>query len=349
MTTNQPGGTPAPADTSGARPSTSAPHRLRFLLTPRWIVLAASVVVFTLACYFLLAPWQFARSSQHDEQQQEISAAIAAGPAPVSELLRFDGQPATESVWREVVATGQFDADSQAYVRLRQNSAGQPAYEVVVGFVTDTGERFLVDRGYIPFATVQAGTAAPATPSGTVTITGRVQQDQTDPRRRPPSSVPDGTTAYNAVSSGILTGSDRQSGSEGTTPADAPTYRGFVQLGADSPGVLDPIGLPVDNSRPFYSYAIQWLSFGAIAILGFCYFVYREMVDPTGDQIYLATDRHSPDESPTPGPQTPAEDAVANSSKDLDKVSSPDAAQRPSQQHQPRRRGRFDKSQLYDS
>lgn len=256
-------------------PAPGRAGRLRFLLTPRWITLQAAVVIFVLSCYFLLAPWQFARNQQHVAQMNAVAAASAQQPVPIDELLSTIAQPGSDIRWRQVTATGTFDVDHEAYIRLRQDATGRPAYEVVVPFVTDTGT-VLVDRGYFPFQAIAEQSAEPpAPPTGTVTITGRVQADQTDPKNRPPSTTPDGRTAYLAVSSQIL-------GSPGT-----PVYRGFVELTADSPGVIDPIPLPQgDDSRPFFSYAIQWLSFGAIAVFGLGFFIYREYTDPVDGRIY---------------------------------------------------------------
>lgn len=257
-------------------PQPSRRSRLRFLLTPRWITLQAVVVAFVLSCYFLLAPWQFARSQEHDRQMSDIAAAAAQAPVPVSDLLSTEKDP-TESIrWRQVTATGHFDAEQQAYIRLRQDASGQPAYEVVAPFITDDGV-VLVDRGYFPFQAIQEQTATPPPlPAGTVTIVGRIQPDQVDPKGRPPTETPDGTTAYIAVNSAIATG------------AGSPVYRGYLDLTAVSPGVITEIPLPQgDDSRPFFSYAIQWLSFGAIAVAGLAYFIYREYTDPVSDSIYI--------------------------------------------------------------
>src|SRR5690606_9636339 len=128
------------------------------------------------------------------------------------------------------------------------------------------------------------------------------------------------------------------------------------------PGVIDAIALPQgDNSRPFFSYAIQWLSFGAIAILGFGYFVYREFRDPVDGDIYVnggpprsdeavGTSRHEArsagyDATAAPAARQPepAADAAAPASDVADRAAevAPAAAGR--------RRAKFDKSQLYDS
>ncbi len=309
--------------------------RLRFLATPRWIVLGIAVIAFTLACYFLLAPWQFSRSTEHDAQMAEVAAAVAAAPADVGELLTSTRQPGEGTQWRMATATGHFDAGHQSYIRLRQDNDGQPAYEVVVPFVTPTGA-VLVDRGYVPYQAVQESSLQlPALPTGTVTITGRVQPDQTDPRSRPPVTVPDGHTAYTAASSSIL---DTAPGLAG------PVYRGFLQLTADSVGVIDAIALPQgDASRPFFSYAIQWLSFGAIAVLGFGYFIYREFHDPIDGDIYVngppqgdGGDEYDAALAPGargPGPATASAGGTARDAPSADG----------------RKRGRFDKSRLYDS
>lgn len=323
-----------PGTASRPTPRSTLP-RLRFLVTPRWIALEIAVIAFTLACYFLLAPWQFSRSSQHDAQMAEVAAAVAAAPADVSELLSTTTQPGTGTQWRLATATGRFDDANQAYIRLRQDNDGQPAYEVVVPFVTPSGA-VLVDRGYVPYQAVQEATLRlPALPSGTVTITGRVQPDQTDPRSRPPVTVPDGHTAYTAASSAILDAAADLAG--------RPVYRGFLQLTDDSPGVIDAIALPQgDNSRPFFSYAIQWLSFGAIAVLGFGYFVYREFHDPVDGDIYVDEPR------PVGGDDASEDDARAP-----DPVDGPGRATTvgdtgSSADRGARKRAKFDKSQLYD-
>lgn len=331
--------------------TSSTRSRLRFLVTPRWIGLEVAVVLFVLACYFLLAPWQFARSHQHDSQMTEIANAVAAAPVDVDALLSPNHQPGNGVQWRTATATGRFDSANQGYVRLRQDNDGQPAFEVVVPFVTDTGT-VLVDRGYVPFQAVQENRVQlPPLPSGMVTVTGRVQPDQTDPRNRAPITTPDGRTAYTEASSKNL---DNSSG---------PVYRGYLQLIGDSPGVTTAIALPQnDASRPFFSYAIQWLSFGAIAVFGLGYFAYREYNDPVDGSIYITPSgmRVSAgyDASRTPAapvaasagpsdsnPTADSGDNASNATGDGDTAGKP--AGHPANTLA-KRRTKFDKSQLFD-
>lgn len=324
---------------------------LGFLLTPRWIILQAVVIAFVLSCYFLLAPWQFARSSQHSEEQIAINNAIAAGAAPISELMSTSDAPDEETEWREVTATGHYDTDHQVYIRLRHDRGGQPAFEVVTPFVTEQGVTVLVDRGYVPFRMIQEGGSAADPPSGTVTIAGRVQAEQTDPKDRPPSDAPDGTRAYLATNSRIVAD---------LLGSPTPTYRGYIALSEDQPGVLDPIGLPVDNSRPFFSYALQWLGFGGIAVIGLIYFIYREAVDPSDEDIYVPREWAGvggPDATPgdavsdtadggmTASATEPAPDEVSVGMTSSPAQHGPERAEHSSKRA---KRAKFDKSQLYD-
>ncbi len=248
-------------------------RRLRFLITPRWIAMILAVTAFTLSAFMFLAPWQFSRSRQQDQQNAQIAAAIAAAPVPISRLMSLDSQPPADAIWHTVTATGRFDATKQAYIRLRQDNSGSPASEVVVPLVMADGTSVLVDRGYVSFTSVQAAAPLPPLPSGTVTVTGRVQADLVDPKHRPPVTAPDGREQYLATNS-ELAGPGR-------------VYRGYIQLTPDSPAVIQPIALPQQDSGPFFSYALQWIGFGIIAVLGIGYFIYREFSDPVSGDIYV--------------------------------------------------------------
>lgn len=332
--------------------------RLRFLVTPRWIALIIGAISFALACYLVLAPWQFGRNAQRSELNAAISAAIKAPPAPIGTLMSTNAQPAQDAIWHQVSVTGTFDPAREVYIRLRQDADGNPASEVVVPFVTAGGPTVLVDRGYVSFTSVQQGQALPGLPSGTVTITGRVQADQTDPKNRPAVRAPDGRMQYTAASSALA--------------GPGPVFRGYLQLTDTSPGVITAIGLPQQDSGPFFSYALQWLAFGAIAVLGIGYFIYREVTDPPEEDIYVSDGAQASggdgaagrDEAvgddaavggPDRGPAAEAPAAAADGPGDARRaVSGRPApagaahAASPAEAPRRRRRGGFDKSQLYD-
>jgi cytochrome oxidase assembly protein ShyY1 len=293
------------------------PHRLAFLARPGWIGIILVAFAFAGACFFILAPWQFDRNDERVTQNAAIDAALTAPSVPVTDLLSVTAPPSPDISWRVVTATGEFDESRQVFVRLRQDAAGQPVSEVVVPFRLDSGESLLVDRGYVSFAEVRAGTPLAALPTGTVTITGRIQGEQTDPANRP-IQVVDGRTEVYAINRASVGGDSPE-----------PFLQGYVQLTGDSPGVLGAIEVPQTDSGPFLSYALQWSAFGVIALLGIGVFLFREITDPRPPD-----ERDSPDTSA----------ADAGPAPDVNPVTAPAAGR-------DRRRSRdgFDRSQLYDS
>src|SRR3954471_21840127 len=47
---------------------------VRFLLRPAWLALSVAVIGFVVACFTVLAPWQFGREAERDAQQAAIDA-----------------------------------------------------------------------------------------------------------------------------------------------------------------------------------------------------------------------------------------------------------------------------------
>jgi cytochrome oxidase assembly protein ShyY1 len=305
-------------------------RRLAFLVTPKWIALIIGVIAFAMACYLILAPWQFGRNSERSAQNAAIEAAQNAAPAPISALLSTTTEPDPANAWHRVSVTGTFLPQTEAYARLRQDSDDNPVSEVLVSLRTTDGGVVLIDRGYVPASSVAAGDPLPALPGGTVTVTGRVQQDETDPRHRAPIPAPDGREQFSAINAVQVTG-------------DASAYRGYLQLTEGSPGVLTAVGMPQRDPGPFLSYALQWLAFGAMAILGIGYFIYRELTEPTTD-VYLPDEDETPID-PGPGVHPPA----SEQSQPVDTEASvvqPDDAQLEVTGRT--RRKRWDRTQLYD-
>ena len=177
---------PAPAAGAGGRArrrGVAYRGHVRFLLRPGWLALITTVTLFVIACYAVLAPWQFGREAERDAQQQAIDTASAIPPAPLAQVLPPDGVTAAVE-WRQVTVTGTYLADAEAVVRLRVYD-GKPAFEVLTPLRTDRRQVVAVDRG---FATAESGAAVPAyaaPPSGEVTLAARLRVDETDPDHRP--------------------------------------------------------------------------------------------------------------------------------------------------------------------
>jgi cytochrome oxidase assembly protein ShyY1 len=243
--------------------------RLRFLLRPGWLALTAVVLVFAAMCFTVLAPWQFSRHAERKATNEAISRSASARPVSVSEVE----QPGE---WRRVTATGRYLSEEEVVARLR-TVQGAPAFEVLTPFRLSDGEVVLVDRGFVRPRQGLVPSYAEA-PAGEVTVTARYRVDERDPRSRPPAPGEDGHPQVYAVDSravGEVTG--------------LTIRRGYLALVDGSPGVLDPLPLPELEVGPFLSYALQWITFGAMALLAWLYFSWRE-IRPGG---VLATPRQT--------------------------------------------------------
>ena len=246
---------------------------MRFLLRPGWIALVVAVIGFAVAAFTLLAPWQFGREAQRDAQQRAIDAASATAPVPLAELVP-PGEPVTSAVeWRQVTITGTYIPDGEGLVRLRVVD-GQPAVEVLTPFRTDDGRLITVNRGSAAAASGATVPDYPAPPAGPVTLTARLRLDETDPQGRAAIET-DGHRQIYASDSRAL-----------AAATGLPLEPGFLQLTAGQPGVLRPLEVAptAGGDAPFtnFSYALQWITFGVIALVALGLFVRLELLQRRG-------------------------------------------------------------------
>lgn len=236
--------------------------RLRFLLQPGWLVLTAVVFTFAVSCFTLLAPWQFDRHAERQAENDALRRSLSARPAPLAEVLPGGAAPDGRTQWSPVTITGTFLAEAEVVARLR-TVQGEAAYEVLTPLRTTAGETVLVDRGFVrPDQRVQVPDYPPP-PSRPVTVQARARLDERGSRPPEPS---DGRTHVYGVGSGVV---------EQATGMDI--RPGYFQLDGGQPGALNPLPLPRMEAGPFLSYALQWLAFGAMAVLGWLYFTVREL------------------------------------------------------------------------
>lgn len=240
--------------------------RLGFLLQPRWVALTVGVVLFATACFVVLAPWQFQRHDEKRTLNDAVRSSFEVPPQPI-ETVPPDTPP-----WRQVVLTGSYLAEAEVVARLR-TVQGEPAFEVLTPMRLTSGDTVLVDRGFLRPAQARSaggrGNQIPdyaAPPAGTVTVVGRLRHDEGDPEHRQP--LTDGgrrqVYAINAATVATLTSLDDM-------------RPGYVQLGAGQPGVLGALPLPRLDAGPYLSYALQWLAFGTMALVGWVLLARREL------------------------------------------------------------------------
>lgn len=236
--------------------------RLKFLLRPGWLALTLVVFAFAAACFTLLAPWQFDRHDERKAENGALRGSLDAPARPLSEALPGGSAPDARTQWSRVRITGQYLADDEVVARLR-TILGKPAYEVLTPLRTDSGEIVLVDRGFVRPDQKSRVSGYDAPPSGRVTVQARARIDERASRPAEPEA---GRLQVYGVSSAVAakaTGLDIRPG--------------YFQLDGDQPGSLEPLPLPQLAGGPFLSYALQWIAFGAMALLGWLYFTWREL------------------------------------------------------------------------
>lgn len=241
--------------------------RLRFLLRPNWLALTVVVFGFATLCYTLLAPWQFGRNAQREAQNASVQASLAAEPKPLAQVLPGTAAPTQASEWDRVRITGSYLPNAEVIARLR-TVLGEPAFEVLAPFRTSGGQVIVVDRGYLRPNDKTQVPDHPAPPAGQQELVARVRADEMDPKHR--DAFADASTAGRIHSYSInsqVVGSAR----------DLAIRPGYFQLDPNQPGGLGTLPLPSLSAGPFFSYALQWIAFGTMAILGWLYFTVREL------------------------------------------------------------------------
>lgn len=241
--------------------------RWKFLLRPSWLALVAGVLVFAFACFYLLSPWQFSRNSEREAQNSAVQASMTAEPKPLSSVLAPGVTPDQHTEWTRVTITGTYLPEYEVVARLR-TVLGEPAYEVLTPFRATSGEVVLIDRGYLQPGDHNAVPPYAAPPAGTVDVVARIRQDESDPKNR--AAFADASTGGKLQSYDVDSRVVARSSGLDIQP-------GYLQLDQNTPGVLNALPLPQLDSGPFFSYALQWIAFGVMALGGLAYFTIREL------------------------------------------------------------------------
>ncbi|WP_086850797.1 SURF1 family cytochrome oxidase biogenesis protein [Amycolatopsis kentuckyensis] len=241
--------------------------RLRFLLRPGWLALTAVVFTFAICCFTLLSPWQFSRNTEREQQNSALETSFTAAPVPLAQLLPPGSVPGPHTEWHLVSITGQYLPDKEVVARLR-TVQGEGAFEVLTPMRTTDGTVVLIDRGYVRLDSKSAALPFAPPPAGTVQVTARVRADETDPKNR--AAFADASTGGRLQSYVVDSRVVARAGGLDIRP-------GYFQLDLGQPGVLGALPLPQTDSGPFLSYALQWIAFGAMALLGWLYFTVREL------------------------------------------------------------------------
>lgn len=253
------------------------------LRTRRWIAFTTLVIV-AIAAFGFLSRWQWQRAEERRVERQTL---VAESSQDLAAIGSIDLEaPTTQWEWRPVQVTGEYLPDSTVLVRQRPLD-GRNGLWVVSALQPADGPAVWINRGWIP-ATGGSTTVvvAPAPPAGEVTVDGRL---------RPLQSL-DGP-APTDLPVGQVSALDAQ---ELAAVVAAPAVPAYVERVRSSPAEPDLTVLPlpvIDEGRNI-SYAVQWLLFAAVAIIGWYFFLRRE----AREDARLAADADGGD-SPEPSTQ----------------------------------------------
>ncbi len=232
----------------------------RFCLQRRWLGFLLLVVVLAGACV-RLGLWQFDRLAQRTQDNARISVNLERAPVVVSDVATVGGSVDAGDEWRQVTATGAYDAAGQVVVRYQSREAGR-GVDVVTPLVTTDGTAVLVDRGWMP-GDAPSQASVPGTPAGTVTVTGWLRRDSTagESATRPEQ------------------GQVRAISSRGIAPTlGYPVMAGYLALTDQEPPETALIAAerPDLGQGPHFFYGLQWFFFAGLAIFGWFYFAWVE-------------------------------------------------------------------------
>ena len=210
----------------------------RFLFTRRWLGFLLLAALVAAACVGL-SKWQMERRNQAVAEIQRVRQNYDKPPVPFETVKQYFDAADPAMKWATVTAVGHYLPQDQRVVRNRPNNSA-PGYEVLVPFRLISGETIVVNRGWLPIGNVRPGypDVVPAPPGGNVELLIRIKPSEPTLEDR---AAPAGQLASIAL-------------------RDYARQLGYPQL-----------SIPAVQEGSNLSYAMQWLTFGILAFVGFGY------------------------------------------------------------------------------
>ncbi len=214
----------------------------RFLARRRWLV--GHVVVATIVTVFIsLGLWQLRRLDERRAANVDLELRLADAEQALSEVV---GELANPSEGGRL-------ARSRVY-------EGQSGFHVLTPLVTGDGRAVMVNRGWVPLDQRPVGEAVP--PPGAVTLAAVIRASESRGALGPVDPAEGPLERLYWID---LTRLQEQ--------LPYPLYPVYVQLLEQQPPQPGPLPVPVPlpelDEGPHLSYAIQWFSFTAIALVGY--------------------------------------------------------------------------------
>jgi cytochrome oxidase assembly protein ShyY1 len=216
-------------------------------------LLQTFVALLLIAGCIFAAQWQFDRGSTQSLTNKIIAKNLELSTLAITDIEKLDP---VANQWRSIVINGSFSQKHQELVRNRYFE-GKFGFEVLTLFKSSSGVNFWVDRGWVAAGPNAATPPIVSRPiEGNVEITARIRSENLSRQlqgsffvTRAASEKPESITRLQGI--------------------DAKPY--YLDLLPSADGKILPltkIQLPELTNGPHYAYALQWLAFAALALIG---------------------------------------------------------------------------------
>lgn len=206
----------------------------------RRVSLIALAIVVAAGCVWL-GLWQLDRLRERRAGNDRIRSGLEGQP------VTLEAAPSVGLDYRRASATGTYDGANSVLLYGRP-LGGRPGDHVLTPLRLEDGSAILVDRGWVP-----TGQDAPV-PTGSLSVRGVLL----------PSESMEGV----APADGRVKTVDLEGIATALPYRLAPLYLLAQQEEPSRPGLPVPAPLPELSEGPHLSYAIQWFSFAAVALVG---------------------------------------------------------------------------------
>jgi len=243
---------------------------LRAMFTRQWLLPTLVVLIGGAVCV-RLGIWQLDRLEQRRVFNAHFTAMQSAEPLDLNGELPLD---VTELEYRHVKATGTYDFANQVALR-NQYYGSEYGYHLLTPLFLDDGPAVLVDRGWVP----ADGNDSPDgwsryDEAGQVEVQGvmRLGPDKPDV-----GGIPDPTLAPGQTRLDFWNFANLERISQQIPYQILPVY---IQPDVDAEDVTPPIPYQPEielTEGPHFGYALQWFTYAIILVLGYPFYVRRQI------------------------------------------------------------------------
>lgn len=255
---------------------------LKPFFTRRWLALTL-LFALIIPSFYELSQWQWRRLAGRQAYNASIMHNRAQSTGPIASIITSVGNDRTTdeaNQWRNVQLTGTWDVTHQVLVR-KKSLESDAGFWVMTPFLDQSGVTVMVNRGWriLDASAVDTPSVTPP-PTGTVEVAARVRMVKARTKARP-NDLPTGQV-------------DSVQPREIVPDANPLLVNAYVEMTASRPvsngSDLRLIPEPELDEGPHRSYAMQWLAFIVLAIVGYGILAKNEIADYRATQAQESTE-----------------------------------------------------------